>query len=50
LIDEAKEHQIITQDELFATDSLARELVTLYIERIEIDDKNDKITVKLKEM
>jgi site-specific DNA recombinase len=50
LIDEAKEHPIITQDELFATDVLARELVTLYIERIEIDDKNDKITVKLKEM
>jgi uncharacterized membrane protein YheB (UPF0754 family) len=50
LIDEAKQHPIITQDELFATDVLARELVTLYIERIEIDDKNDKITVKLKEM
>ena len=45
LIDEAKEHPIITQDKLFASDTLARELVALYIKRIEIDKKNDKIIV-----
>ena len=50
LIDEAKEHPIITQDELFATDAIARELVALYIERIEIDEASDKITINLKKM
>ena len=50
LIDEAKEHPIITQDKLFASDILTRELVALYIKRIEIDEKNDKITIKLNDM
>lgn len=47
LIDEAKEHPIITRDALFATDTLTRELVSLFIERIDVDDANDKITVKI---
>ena len=47
LIDEANEHPIITRDALFATDTLTRELVSLFIERIDVDDANDKITVKI---
>ena len=47
LIDEAKEHPIITRDALFATETLTRELVSLFIERIDVDDANDKITVKI---
>ena len=50
MIDEAKEHPIITQDELFASDTLTRELVALYIERIEIDGASDKITVNFKKI
>ena len=46
LIDEAKETSVFTADALFASDSITRELVALYIERIEIDDANDKITIK----
>jgi hypothetical protein len=46
LIDASKEASIFTADALFASDSITRELVALYIERIEIDDANDKITVK----
>ena len=50
LIDEAKETSVFTADALFASDSITRELVALYIERIEIDDANDKITIKFKNM
>ena len=46
LIDASKETLVFTADALFASDSITRELVALYIERIEIDDANDKITVK----
>ena len=46
LIDASKEASIFTADALFASDSITRELVALYIERIEIDDANDKITIK----
>ena len=46
LIDASKETSVFTADALFASDSITRELVALYIERIEIDDANDKITVK----
>ena len=46
LIDASKEASIFTADALFTSDSITRELVDLYIERIEIDDANDKITVK----
>jgi site-specific DNA recombinase len=50
LIDASKEASIFTADALFTSDSITRELVDLYIERIEIDDANDKITVKFKNM
>ncbi|MBQ8689401.1 MAG: recombinase zinc beta ribbon domain-containing protein [Clostridia bacterium] len=50
LIDASKEALIFTADALFASDSITRELVDLYINRIEIDDANDKITVKFKNM
>ena len=50
LIDASKETSVFTADALFASDSITRELVDLYIERIEIDDANDKITVKFKNM
>ena len=46
LIDASKETSVFTADALFASDSITRELVDLYINRIEIDDANDKITVK----
>jgi hypothetical protein len=46
LIDASKEASIFTADALFASNSITRELVDLYINRIEIDDANDKITVK----
>jgi site-specific DNA recombinase len=46
LIDASKETSVFTADALFASDSITRELVALYIERIEINDANDKITVK----
>ena len=46
LIDASKETSVFTADALFASDSITRELVALYIERIEIDDANDKITIK----
>ena len=46
LIDASKEASIFTADALFASDSITRELLALYIERIEIDDANDKITIK----
>ena len=46
LIDASKEASVFTADALFASDSITRELVALYIERIEIDDANDKITIK----
>ena len=50
LIDASKETSVFTADALFASDSITRELVDLYIERIEIDDSNDKITIKFKNM
>ena len=50
LIDASKETSVFTADALFASDSITRELIALYIERIEIDDANDKITVKFKNM
>ena len=46
LIDATKDKSLLTTDELFTSDSITRELVSLYIERIEIDDANDKIIVK----
>lgn len=46
LIDATKDKSLFTTDELFASDSITRELIALYIERIEIDGANDKITVK----
>ena len=46
LIDATKDKSLFTTDELFTSDSITRELIALYIERIEIDDANDKITVK----
>ena len=48
LIDASKETSVFTADALFASDSITRELIALYIERIEIDGANDKITVKFK--
>ena len=47
LIDKAKERSVFTASTLFASDSITRELIALYIERIEIDDANGKITLKL---
>ena len=50
LIDKAKGRSVFTASTLFASDSITRELIALYIERIEIDDLKDKITVKFKNM
>jgi len=41
---------IFTKDTLFTSNALTRELLNLYIERIEIDDANDDITVKFNKM
>ena len=50
LIDATKDTLVFNAESLFASDSITRELIALYIERIEIDDANDKITATLKSM
>jgi site-specific DNA recombinase len=39
---------LFTADTLFTSNELTRELLNLYIERIEIDDVNDEITIKFR--
>ena len=39
---------LFTADTLFTSNELTRELLSLYIERIEVDDANDDITVKFR--
>ena len=49
LVDAVKNNSVFTKETLFASDSITRELIDLYIERIEIDESNDNIVIDFKE-
>jgi septal ring factor EnvC (AmiA/AmiB activator) len=40
----------VSKEIIFASDAITRELVSLYIDRIEIDEKNDKIIINTNEL